>query len=85
MNMYIHKYIVLKAIVIYKSLVCIKFLQMIVICPESLQTFTWGESQNSREEEVIGMLVGNFLENPKKCSDLDFKALKNTQIACVIP
>ena len=30
--------------VIYKSLVCIQFLQIIVIFPESLQTFTWGES-----------------------------------------
>ena len=33
--------------VIYKSLVCIQFLQIIVIFPESPQTFTWGESQNS--------------------------------------
>ena len=32
--------------VIYKSLVCIKFLQIIVIFPESPQTFTWDESQN---------------------------------------
>ena len=32
--------------VIYKSLVCIQFLQIIVIFPESPQTFTWGESQN---------------------------------------
>ena len=31
---------------IYKSLVCIQFLQIIVILPESPQTFTWGESQN---------------------------------------
>ena len=28
--------------------------------------------------EVIGMLVGNFLGNPKKYSDFDFKPLKNT-------
>ena len=26
--------------------------------------------------EVIGMLVGNFLENPKKYPDFDFKPLK---------
>ena len=32
--------------VIYKSLVCIQFLQIIVIFPESPQAFTWGESQN---------------------------------------
>ena len=32
--------------VIYKSLVCIQFLHIIVIFPESFQTFTWGESQN---------------------------------------
>ena len=32
--------------VIYKSLVCIQFLQIIVIFPESRQTFTWDESQN---------------------------------------
>ena len=32
-------------------------------------------------EEVIGMLVGIFLENPKKYEDFDFKAVKNTQIA----
>ena len=32
--------------VIYKSLVCIQFLQIIVIFPESPQTFTWGERQN---------------------------------------
>ena len=32
--------------VIYKSLVCIQFLQIIVIFPEPPQTFTWGESQN---------------------------------------
>ena len=32
--------------VICKSLVCIKFLKMIVIFPESPQTFTWGGSQN---------------------------------------
>ena len=32
--------------VIYKSLVCIQFLQIIVIFPETPQTFTWGESQN---------------------------------------
>ena len=31
--------------------------------------------------EVIGMLVGNFLENPKKYPDFDFKPLENTQIA----
>ena len=75
--------------VIYKSLVCIKFLQIIVIFPESPQTFTWSESQNPGGDtlnvEVIGMLVGNFLENSKKYSDLDFKALKNTQIAGAIP
>ena len=29
-----------------QNLVCIKFLQMIVIFPESPQTFTWGGSQN---------------------------------------
>ena len=28
--------------------------------------------------EVIGMLVGNFLENPKKYPDFDFKPLKIT-------
>ena len=32
--------------VIYKSLVCIQFLQIIVIFPESPQTFISGESQN---------------------------------------
>ena len=31
--------------------------------------------------EVIGMLVGIFLENPKKYSDFDFKPIKNAQIA----
>ena len=30
--------------VIQKSLVCIQFLQIIVIFPESPQTFTWGET-----------------------------------------
>ena len=35
--------------VIYKSLVCIKFLQIIVIFPECPQSFTWGESQNPWE------------------------------------
>ena len=30
--------------------------------------------------EVIGMLVENFLENPKKYPEFDFKPLKNTQI-----
>ena len=58
----------------YKSLVCIKFLQVIVVFPESFQTFTWGESQNPGggilNAEVIGMLVGNFF----------WKTLKNTQI-----
>ena len=34
--------------VIYKSLVCIQLLQIIVIFPESPQTFTWGERQNPR-------------------------------------
>ena len=34
------------SLVIYKSLVCIQFLQIIVFFPESHQTFTWGESQN---------------------------------------
>ena len=32
--------------VICKRLVCIKVLQVIVIFPESPQTFTWGGSQN---------------------------------------
>ena len=46
--------------VIYKCLVCIKFLQIIVIFPESPQTITWGESQNlgggrvTLNVEVIG-------------------------------
>ena len=31
--------------------------------------------------EVIGMLVGNFLENPKRYPKFDFKPLKNTEIA----
>ena len=31
--------------------------------------------------EVIGMLVGNFLKNPKKYPDFDFKPLKHTKIA----
>ena len=31
--------------------------------------------------EVIGMLVGTFLENSKKPWDFDFKPLKNIQIA----
>ena len=75
MNIYIHRYIVLKAhcpltdsFAIYKSLVCIKFLQIIVFFPESPQTFTWGESQNpggsTLNVEVIGMLVGNFFVKP---------------------
>ena len=75
MNIYIHKYIVLKAhcplmdsFVIYKSLVCNKFLQIIVIFPESPQTFTWGKSQNpgggTLNVEVIGMLIGNFSGKP---------------------
>ena len=55
MNIYIHKDIVLTSVVhsgillpfatVY-LLVCIKFLQMIVIFPESPQTFTWGGSQS---------------------------------------
>ena len=32
--------------VIYKSFVCIQFLQIIVIFPESPQNFTWGKTQN---------------------------------------
>ena len=35
--------------------------------------------------EVIGMLVGNFLENPKKYSDLDFKALKIPKLLAQYP
>ena len=46
MNIHIHKYIVLKGFVSYKSLVCIKVLQIIVIFPESHQAFSWGESEN---------------------------------------
>ena len=74
--------------VIYKSLVCIKFLQIIVIFPESPQTFTWGGSQNpggggTLNVEVIGMLVGNVLENPKKYSD--FKALKIPKVLAEYP
>ena len=60
---------------------------MIVIFPESPQTFTWSEKQNpggTLNVEVIGMLVGNFFGNPKKYSYLDSKALKNTQIAGAI-
>ena len=60
--------------VMYTSLVCIKFLQIIVIFPESCQTFTWVESQNpgggTLNAEVIGMLVENLF----------WKTLKNTQI-----
>ena len=65
--------------VIHKNLVCIKFLQIIVIFPESPQTFTWGESQNPGEGgtlnvEVIGILVGLFLENPKHVQILILKS-----------
>ena len=31
--------------------------------------------------EVIDMVVGNFLENPKKYPHFDFKPQNNTQIA----
>ena len=72
MNIYTHKYIVLKAhcpltdsFVIYKSLVCIKFLQINVIFPESPQTFTWGESQNPGGGGTLtGMLVRNIFGKP---------------------
>ena len=54
--------------VVYKSLVCIKFLQIIVIFPESPQNFTWGESQNpggsTLNVEVVGVLVGNVFGKP---------------------
>ena len=51
--------------VICKSLVCIKFLQIIVIFLECPQTFTWGERENpggggTLNVEVIGMVVRNF-------------------------
>ena len=75
MNIDINKYIVkahcplTDSFVIYKSLVCIKFLQIIVIFPESPQTFTWAESQNAGgggnlDVEVIGVFVGNFFGKP---------------------
>ena len=64
--------------VIQESLVCFKFLQ-IIIFPESPQTFTWGESQNPEggtlNAEVIGMLVRNLF----------WKTLKNTQILTLKP
>ena len=77
--------------VIYKSLLSIKFLKIIVIFPESPQTFTWGESQNpgggggALSVEVIGIICSleTFLENPKKYSD--FKALKIPKLLAQCP
>ena len=46
-----------------------------------LQQVIETESGGALNVEVTGMLVGNFLENPKKYPDFDFKPLKNTQIA----
>ena len=40
-----------------------------------------GGERGTLNAEVIGMLVGIFLENPKKYPDFDFKPLKNTQIS----
>ena len=37
-----------------------------------------GGGEGTLNVEVIGMLVGIFLENPKKYPDFDFKPLKNT-------
>ena len=75
--------------VIYKRSVCIKFLQIIVIFPESPQTFTWSESQNpggTLNVDVIGMLVGDvFWKTLKKYTDSDLKVLKSTEIAGAIP
>ena len=39
---------------------------------------SWGGTLNV---DVAGMLVGNFLENPKNYPGFDFKPLKNTEIA----
>ena len=51
------------------TLVCIQFLQITVIFPESPQTFTWGESQNPgggyfQCRSDIGMLVRNVFGKP---------------------
>ena len=38
---------------------------------------SWGrEGRDTLNVEVVGMLVGYFLENPKKYPDFDFKPLK---------
>ena len=42
---------------------------------------SWGRGGGTLNVAVTGMLVGNFLENPKKYPDFDFKPLQNTQIA----
>ena len=52
----------------YKSLVCIKFVQIVVIFPESSQTFNWGEAK------IPGTL------NVEARRKLFWKTLKNTQI-----
>ena len=73
MNIYIHKYIVMKAIMSIdgffchlQSLACIKFLQIIIIFPP--QTCNQGGKPKSQggtiDAEVISMLVGNVFGKP---------------------
>ena len=69
--------------VIYKSLVCIQFLQIIVIFPGSSQTFTWGESQNPGGGGGVLLMQKwyryvrrkRLWKILKECSEFDFKAL----------
>ena len=74
MNIYIHKYIysveghypLTDSFVIYKGIVCIKFLQIIVIFPESPQTGVEAKTRGggTLKVEVIGTLVGNIFGKP---------------------
>ena len=51
-------------------------------CPVGFGTLSSQKSpRGTLNVEVTSMLVGNFLENPKKYPDFDFKPLKNTRIA----
>ena len=65
--------------VIYKKLVCFKFLQIIVIFPESPQTFTWVESQNPGGGDSL--CRSDRYARRKRF----WKTLKNTQILILKP
>ena len=88
MNIYIHKYIVLKAIVHWRILLSFTKFSMYQISPNncylSSSDFYLGWKPKSRgrggtlNAEVIGMLVGNVLENPKKYPNCWRNTLKNT-------